>query len=96
MARKRKINPEIPEGNKRVMINVPTETWERLQALAKEVGMPPGWLSAQISQFLPGLLIVAEQAKKDAEARLQLSETQAKKRYEKLFWDLLKKNEEKM
>lgn len=67
------------------MITVTAEPWERLQALAKEAGMPVSWLSSAIDGFVPGLLAVVEQAREDAKNRRQMTEAEGMARYLELL-----------
>lgn len=70
---------------KKVNITLAKDNWENLQALVKALGWPKNWLSCEIDKLVAGLLIVAKQAKEDAENRLQMTEEEAKKRYEELM-----------
>lgn len=59
--------------------------YEELQALIKELGWPKYWLAHQMDKMIAGLIVVAKQAKKDAEELKGLTEEQAQKRYEDMM-----------
>lgn len=80
-------------GRKRVAITVHAETWEKLRAKAKEAGLPHNWLSTAIDGFLPGLLVVVEQAEKDALERREMTELEAMARYGQLMAKEMEKKE---
>lgn len=74
---------------KKKMLALEAEPYERLQALVKDLGWPKNWLAGQIDQVIAGLLLVAEQAKKDAENLQNLTEAEASKRYEDMMRKIL-------
>lgn len=74
---------------KKINIAVGKQNWEELQALVKTLGWPKNWLSTEIDKLVGGLLIVAKQAQKDVEDRKQMTEEEAKKRYEDLMRTIL-------
>lgn len=80
----------IPEGKKRVQITLTTSVYLELKAIAKRAGMPTGWLSQEIDNFLPGLLAVAKQAEKDAMERKGMSEGEATACYLELMKKAMK------
>ena len=67
------------------MMALEKEPYERLRALIKELGWPKTWLAGEIDKMIAGLLQVAEQAKIDAEERKDMTEAEARKRYEDLM-----------
>lgn len=67
------------------MVTVKAEPYDRLRELTRLLGWKDSWLGPELDKMIEGVLIVAEQAKKDAEDKLQLNEEQAKKRYEDLM-----------
>lgn len=67
---------------KKKMLALEKEPYEKLQALIKELGWGKNWLALQLDKTIAGLLIVAEMAKEDAKNRKQMTEEEAKKRYE--------------
>ena len=75
----------LPEGSKRVQITVNAQNWENLKALGKAAGLPQNWLSTEFDKLAHGLLAVASQAVRDAESRKEMSEEEAKKRYEEMM-----------
>jgi len=75
----------IAKGKKRINVTVEAEPYERLRELTKLLGWKDNWLGPELDKLIAGVLIVAEQAKKDAESNMQLSEEQATKRYEDLM-----------
>lgn len=75
----------IAKGKKRITITVDSEPYERLRELTKILGWKDNWLGPELDKLIAGVLIVAEQARKDAEEKLQLTEEQAAKRYEDLM-----------
>lgn len=66
---------------KRYQMTLTQETVEELQALLKQAGLPPSWLSREIDRMLPSLLAVVKQAMKDADERVQMTGAQAAARY---------------
>lgn len=70
---------------KRVSITVNAEPWEELRRLTKLLGWRDNWLALQLDEMVAGMLIVAEQAQKDAEEKVQMTEAEARKRYEDLM-----------
>jgi len=67
------------------MVTVKAEPYERLRELTRLLGWKDSWLGPELDKLIAGVLIVAEQAKKDAEENLKLTEEQAAKRYEDLM-----------
>lgn len=74
------------------MLTLEKEPYERLQALVKELGWPKTWLAHEMDRMIAGLLVVAEQAKKDAEELKGMTEAEARKRYEDLMRRFLEEN----
>jgi len=72
-------------GKKRIGLTVDAACYEKLRALIAELGWPDNWFSVQVDQLQHGLLLVAEQARKDAENNLVMTEAEAKKRYEEMM-----------
>lgn len=70
---------------KRVTITVNAEPYENLMALAKILGFRNNWLSLEIDKMVSGLLVIAKQAQKDAEEKKEMTEGEARKRYEDLM-----------
>ena len=66
---------------KRALITVYAEEWEEAQALIKEAGLPPDFLSNLIRETISGMLPVMRQAKKDQEEKRIMTEEEGKKRY---------------
>ena len=84
MRRKRKdYNYSIKR--KRVSITLNAEPYENLMDLARVLGFRNNWLSLEIDKLIAGLLVIAEQAKKDAEDNKEMTEAEAVKRYEDLM-----------
>jgi len=77
---------------KKKLLALEAEPYERLQALVKELGWHKSWLAHEIDRLIVGLLVVAEQAKKDAESLREMSEEEARKRYEDLMRRFLEEN----
>lgn len=77
---------------KRILLTVEAEPFDEIKALAREIGWPKTWLSQEIDKLVAGLLLVAKQAKKDAEERRQMTEDEARKRYEELMRRFLEEN----
>lgn len=77
---------------KRILLTVEAEPFDEIKALAREIGWPKTWLSLEIDKLIAGLLLVARQAKKDAEERRQMTEEEARKRYEELMRRFLEEN----
>jgi hypothetical protein len=82
-AMKRK--PRTTEERKRVSITVNAEPWDKLRILTKEIGWRDNWFGLEVDRMVAGMLVVAEQAKKDAEEQKKMTEAEAKKRYESLM-----------
>lgn len=74
---------------KRISITVNAEPYEALRQLTKELKFRDNWLSLEIDNLIAGLLVIAAQAKKDAEERVEMTEEEARKRYEDLMRKLL-------
>lgn len=74
---------------KKKMLALEPEPYERLQSLVKELGWPKNWLAGQVDRLIAGLLIVAAQAKSDAENLQHMTESEAKKRYEDMMRKIL-------
>lgn len=72
------------EKKKRVALTVPAEEYESLRAMGKKAGFPDHWISDQFGTVIKVLHAVAEKAVKDAEEKRQMSEEEAKKRYEEI------------
>jgi len=70
---------------KRISITVDTEPYEALRVLTKKLGWRDNWLSLEIDKLVAGLLVVAAQAAKDVEEQVEMTEEEAKKRYEDLM-----------
>jgi len=79
------------EERKRINMTVNAKPWNRLRALTKEIGWKDNWLSLEMDKMVEGMLVVAEQAKKDAEEQKEMTEAEAKKRYEDLMRMVLEK-----
>lgn len=77
------------ERRKRVNITLNADPYEHLMALAKHLGFRNNWLGQEIDKLIAGLLMVAEQAKKDAEEKKEMTEAEARKRYEDLMRKIL-------
>lgn len=73
------------ERRKRVNITLNADPYEQLMALAKELGFRNNWLGQEIDKLIAGLLVIAKQAKKDAEEQKEMTEAEARKRYEELM-----------
>jgi len=74
---------------KRISITVNAEPYEALRQLTKELKFRDNWLSLEIDNLIAGLLVIAVQAKKDAEERVEMTEEEARKRYEDLMRKVL-------
>lgn len=81
----------IDAKRKRISLTVPAEEYERLREMGKRAGFRYDWISVELSKLVRVLYTVAEQAVKDAEDRRQMTEEEAKKRYE----DIARKATEK-
>ena len=77
------------EKRKRVTITLSAEPYEQLMALAKHIGFRNNWLGLEIDKMVAGLLVIAEQAKRDAEEKIEMTEAEARKRYEDLMRKVL-------
>jgi hypothetical protein len=73
------------QRRKRVNITLNAEPYEKLMELAKILGFRNNWLGQEIDKMIAGLLIIAEQAKRDAEEKKEMTEAEARKRYEDLM-----------
>ena len=67
------------------LLRLNAEPYEELQALVRELGWPKTWLTHEVDRLVAGLLLVAKQAKQDAEDHRQMTEAEARKRYEELM-----------
>ena len=79
---------------KRISLTVNAEPYEQLRSLTKFLGWRDNWLSLELDKLISGMLVVAEQAKKDAEAKVEMTEAEARKRYESLMRTILEGPEE--
>lgn len=61
------------------------EPFDRLRELTKELGWRDNWLGLELDKMVAGMLVVAEQAQRDAERKDQMTEDQARERYESLM-----------
>lgn len=73
------------QKRKRVMITLNAEPYERLRELTKALGWRDNWIGLELDKMVSGMLIVAEQAQRDAERKEQMTEAQARERYEGLM-----------
>jgi len=78
---------------KRISITVDAEPYEALRALTKKLGWRDNWLSLQIDELIAGMLVVAAQAAKDVEEQREMTDEEAKKRYEGLMRQILEEKE---
>lgn len=74
---------------KKKLLALEAEPYERLMTLVKQLGWPKTWLAHEIDRLVAGLLLVAEQAIKDAEELKDMTEDQAKQRYEAMMRKIL-------
>lgn len=70
---------------KRITLTVNAEPYDALRKLTKQLDFRDNWLSLEIDKLIGGLLVIAEQAKKDAESREYMTEAEARARYEDLM-----------
>lgn len=66
---------------KRALITVNAEEWEEAQALIKEAGLPPDFLSQTIRDMISGMLPVMRQAKKDQDEKREMTKEEGAQRY---------------
>ncbi len=57
------------------------EEWEEAQALIKEAGLPPDFLSQTIRDMISGMLPVMRQAKKDQDEKREMTKEEGAQRY---------------
>ena len=81
----------IAKGKKKINIAVTAEPYERLREKTKAIGWPSNWLSKELDKMVNALLVVADQAVKDAEEQRKMTDDEAKARYEALTRKLLEK-----
>lgn len=74
---------------KKINITVNKANWEEMQGLVRELGWKNNWLSSQIDKMVAGLIVVAKQAKKDAADKKEMTDAEARKRYEHLMRKIL-------
>lgn len=79
---------------KRISLTVNAEPYEQLRSLTKFLGWRDNWLSLELDKLISGMLVVAEQAKRDAESKVEMTEAEARKRYESLMRTILEGPEE--
>jgi hypothetical protein len=79
----------LAKDKKRVSITVTAESWDNLNKLSKELGWPSTWLGKEIDKMVKGILVLAQVAKNDADEQRQMTEEEAKKRYEDLMRKIL-------
>lgn len=74
---------------KRINITVNKEPYEKLRALTKILGWRDNWISLELDKLVDGMLLIAEQAKRDAEEKKDMTDDEARKRYESLMRTIL-------
>lgn len=77
------------------MLTLEKEPYEKLQRLVKHLGWPKTWLAHEMDRMIAGLLQVAEQAIRDAEEAKEMTEAEARKRYEDMMRKILEESEKK-
>ena len=83
----------IGKGKKRVNLTVDQKSWDELRALGRAAGFRVDWLSVEFDRFLRSLHSVAMQAVEDAQQKQEMTEAEAKERYEKLMRKKLEENQ---
>ena len=83
----------IGKGKKRVNLTVDQKSWDELRALGRAAGFRRDWLSVEFDGFLRSLHSVAMQAVEDAQQKQEMTDDEAKERYEKLMRKKLEENQ---
>lgn len=69
----------------KMQLTVDAENYETLRRVGHELGWGTHWLSREIDRLLGGLVLVVEQAKKDAEKLSEETDQVRKDRYRALM-----------
>lgn len=83
----------IGKGKKRVNLTVDQKSWDELRALGRAAGFRVDWLSVEFDRLLRSLHSVAMQAVEDAQQKQEMTDAEAKERYEKLMRKKLEENQ---
>ena len=83
----------IGKGKKRVQVTVDSKAFDELRELGRAAGFRDGWLSVEFDRIVRALHSVALQAVQDAQDKQEMTEDQAKKRYEALARQKLEENQ---
>ena len=83
----------IGKGKKRVQVTVDSKAFDELRELGRAAGFRDGWLSVEFARLVRALHSVALQAVQDAQDKQEMTEDQAKKRYEALARQKLEENQ---
>ena len=83
----------IGKGKKRVQVTVDAKAFDELRRLGKAAGFQDGWLSVEFDRFVRSLHSVAIQAVQDAESKQEMTDAQARERYERLMRQKLEDNQ---
>ena len=77
---------------KRISLTVEAEPYEDLRRLGDLAGFNPDWISLELNRMIKALRSVAQQAIEDSKTKREMTEEQARKRYE----DLMRKSSMKI
>ena len=83
----------IGKGKKRVQVTVDSKAFDELRELGRAAGFRDGWLSVEFDRMVRALHSVVLQAVQDAQDKQEMTEDQAKKRYEALMRPELGENQ---
>ena len=75
----------IDKNKKRISLTVEAEPYEDLRRLGRLAGFNSDWISAEFNRMVKALRSVAHQAIEDAAHKKEMTEEQARKRYEDLM-----------
>ena len=78
---------------KRISLTVEAEPYEDLRRLGDLAGFNPDWISLELNRMIKALRSVAQQAIEDSKTKREMTEEQARKRYEDLMREKLNEDQ---
>ena len=78
---------------KRISLTVEAEPYEDLRRLGDLAGFNPDWISLELNRMIKALRSVAHQAIEDSKTKREMTEEQARKRYEDLMREKLNEDQ---
>ena len=78
---------------KKNFFTVEAEPYEDLRRLGDLAGFNPDWISLELNRMIKALRSVAQQAIEDSKTKREMTEEQARKRYEDLMREKLNEDQ---